>query len=174
MLRRRLTSDCQPRTKNGQPAHSTTGVLRTNCIQRDGSPSTQVGAFGNRCAIATTNTGSVRARADPEPPSHVAQLGVLIFAAGDGGSSAPASSRRLGNCPDDPARSAGASGRCRWSCRGFAESRVALQRHAALRTTTRRVALHAFAHRTKVFLRWLTSRGIFSIDFHSGDGIAHS
>ena len=61
MLRLRLTSDCQPRTKNGQPAHSTTGVLRANCIQREGSPSTQVGAFGSRCAIATTNTGSVRA-----------------------------------------------------------------------------------------------------------------
>ena len=26
MLRLRVTSDCQPRTKNGQPAHSTTGV----------------------------------------------------------------------------------------------------------------------------------------------------
>ena len=28
-----MTSDCQPRTKNGQPAHSTTGVARINCSQ---------------------------------------------------------------------------------------------------------------------------------------------
>ena len=30
MLRLRVTSDCQPFTKNGQPAHSTTGVARTS------------------------------------------------------------------------------------------------------------------------------------------------
>ena len=29
MFRLRVTSDCQPRTKKGQPAHSTTGVART-------------------------------------------------------------------------------------------------------------------------------------------------
>ena len=33
MLRWRVTSDCQPRTKNGQPAQSTTGVARTSCSQ---------------------------------------------------------------------------------------------------------------------------------------------
>ena len=33
MLRLRVTSDCQPRTKNGQPAHSTTGVASTIWIQ---------------------------------------------------------------------------------------------------------------------------------------------
>ena len=30
MLRLRLMSDAQPRSKNGQPAHSTTGVASTN------------------------------------------------------------------------------------------------------------------------------------------------
>ena len=33
MLRLRLTSDAQPRSKNGQPAQSTTGVARTSCSQ---------------------------------------------------------------------------------------------------------------------------------------------
>jgi hypothetical protein len=33
MLRLRVASDCAPRTKNGQPAHSTTGVARINCAQ---------------------------------------------------------------------------------------------------------------------------------------------
>ena len=35
MLRLRVTSDCQPRSKNGQPAHSTTGVAKANCSQFD-------------------------------------------------------------------------------------------------------------------------------------------
>ena len=30
MLRLRVTSDCQPRSKNGQPAQSTTGVASAN------------------------------------------------------------------------------------------------------------------------------------------------
>lgn len=30
MLRLRVITDCQPRTKNGHPAHSTTGVAETN------------------------------------------------------------------------------------------------------------------------------------------------
>src|SRR5438128_2532482 len=35
IFRLRVTSDCQPRTKNGQPAHSTTGVANRNCSQFD-------------------------------------------------------------------------------------------------------------------------------------------
>ena len=33
MFRRRVRTEAQPRTKNGQPAHSTTGVARTSWIQ---------------------------------------------------------------------------------------------------------------------------------------------
>ncbi len=33
MLRLRVTIDFQPRTKNGQPAHSTTGVASASCSQ---------------------------------------------------------------------------------------------------------------------------------------------
>ena len=33
MLRLRVTSDCQPRRKKGQPAQSTTGVARISCTQ---------------------------------------------------------------------------------------------------------------------------------------------
>src|ERR1700730_1534458 len=42
MLRLRVTSDCQPRTKNGHPAQSTTGVVNTNWIQFDSVGSTQL------------------------------------------------------------------------------------------------------------------------------------
>src|ERR1043166_1899449 len=61
MLRWRLSRERQPRTKNGQPAHRTTGVVRTNWIQRDTSPDIQGGAFGTRCDIARTKTGNVNA-----------------------------------------------------------------------------------------------------------------
>src|SRR5665213_2818315 len=33
MLRLRVAIDCAPRTKNGQPAHSTTGVAKASCTQ---------------------------------------------------------------------------------------------------------------------------------------------
>ena len=33
MFRWRFTTDAQPRTKNGQPPHSTTGVASANCVQ---------------------------------------------------------------------------------------------------------------------------------------------
>ena len=36
MLRLRLITDAQPRSKNGQPAQSTTGVARRSCSQFDG------------------------------------------------------------------------------------------------------------------------------------------
>src|SRR5437868_3646185 len=59
MFGERRTIDCQPRWKNAQPAHSTTGVLNTNCTQRDTSPSIQCRAAGKMCAIANATTGIV-------------------------------------------------------------------------------------------------------------------
>src|SRR4030088_1995805 len=59
MLRFRLTIERQPRTKNGQPAHRTTGVVRANWIQRDASPDIQGGAFGIKWDIARRKTGKV-------------------------------------------------------------------------------------------------------------------
>src|SRR2546423_2413790 len=61
MLRCRLSNERQPRTKNGQPAQRTTGVVRTNWIQRDTSPAIQGGAFGIKCDIARRKTGKVSA-----------------------------------------------------------------------------------------------------------------
>ena len=40
MFKLRFTTERQPLTKNGQPAHNTTGVLKTNCPQRDTAPLT--------------------------------------------------------------------------------------------------------------------------------------
>ena len=114
MLSERLTSDCQPRWKNGHPHQSTTGVLRMNCIQRDTVALHPMRRGRKQMAHRERrNTGRLSACADPESPRHVAQLGVLLFAPADRRFSAPAPSRKSGNCPDDPARSADASGRCR-------------------------------------------------------------
>ena len=64
MLRLRLTTEAQPRWKNGQPAHSTTGVDSANWIQMEscgGTRSSQAEA-GMWPPISSTNTGSVRAQ----------------------------------------------------------------------------------------------------------------
>src|SRR3954451_5432703 len=58
MLRLRLATDCGPRTKNGQPAHSTTGVGKASCTQLDGDAAS--GCQPNRCPpISSATTGSV-------------------------------------------------------------------------------------------------------------------
>ena len=55
--------DCHPRTKNGQPAQSTTGVASANCSQdANVAPSDRsMGRPGNMSPIATTSNGTVRA-----------------------------------------------------------------------------------------------------------------
>ena len=76
MLRLRVTSDCQPRTKNGQPAHSTTGVAKANCSQFDSVWSTQRCAPKKCAPISSTTTGSGEREPDPEPARHVGKLGI--------------------------------------------------------------------------------------------------
>ncbi len=62
MLRLRVTTDCQPRTKNGQPAHSTTGVASISCSQFEVCwPMEWLSPV--RCPpISSTNTGTASAR----------------------------------------------------------------------------------------------------------------
>jgi len=61
MFRLRFTKDAQPRTKNGQPAQSTTGLASTHCSQTE----TPAGTTSCRCSqgrwapIASTITGTV-------------------------------------------------------------------------------------------------------------------
>ena len=79
MFRCRLTSDRQPRTKNGQPAHSTTGVLSANCIQRDAIAVDPRRRAGNKMRHREEKHRQRERAADPEPARHVAQLGVVII-----------------------------------------------------------------------------------------------
>jgi hypothetical protein len=62
----RLTSDCNPRLKNGQPAHTTTAVCMRNHVRH-----------------SQTKDRKCERGANPEPPGHVTQLGVVLFAASD-------------------------------------------------------------------------------------------
>ena len=109
-----MTSDCQPRTKNGQPAHSTTGVASTSCIQFDSPGSTRCRGRARCPPISSSDDRHGEREADPEPPRHVDELGI---GAGVGGRRCPARApcRRSGTSPDRPAGSPDASGRCR-SC----------------------------------------------------------
>lgn len=60
MLRLRVTIDCQPRTKNGQPAHSTTGSDSTSSIHDCVPMSNQPSRWPNMASTVTTAvSGSV-------------------------------------------------------------------------------------------------------------------
>ncbi len=95
MLRLRWTSEAQPRSKNGQPAQSTTGVAKRNCSQGRRSP-----------VIARRTTGTARTRPIQKRRVMSASSGLGSFAgAGCNGSSAmpqsgqaPGLSLRISGC----------------------------------------------------------------------------
>src|SRR5882672_3769754 len=62
MFRWRVRSEFQPRTKNGQPAQRTTGVVKMNCIHwlRRGGIQCARRRPGMKCVIASRKTGAVR------------------------------------------------------------------------------------------------------------------
>ena len=66
ILRLRLANDCNPRTKNGRPAHRMTGVASANCTQPDiVCPSHCAGlSTGTISPIASTSTGRLSTRAN--------------------------------------------------------------------------------------------------------------
>src|SRR3546814_16554726 len=60
MLGLRLRIDCTQRSRNGQPAQSTTGTVSTGSIQVRASPDSHVRGWPNIASIITTNdSGSV-------------------------------------------------------------------------------------------------------------------
>jgi len=64
MLRRRFTTDCQPRTKSGHPPHSTTGVASSSSSHCSGRGATRrrTSSGARSAAIASTNAGTARTR----------------------------------------------------------------------------------------------------------------
>ena len=79
MLRLRVTSDAQPRTKNGQPAHSTTGVARPVAIQFETAGREQHMQTGQMPAHLQRDHRHGERERDPEAPRHVDEFGVRAF-----------------------------------------------------------------------------------------------
>ena len=91
MFRLRVTIDCQPRTKNGQPPHSTTGAASASCIQRCAvtlSLATRSGATISLIASASTGTVSARLTQKRRVMSTSSGFGLSSAASGSTGSSA--------------------------------------------------------------------------------------
>ena len=82
MFRLRLTSEAQPRSKNGQPPHRTTGVAssefdpadrahRENSLQRAGP--------GSMSDMPSSKHGNRERDADPESARHGNEFGIFFF-----------------------------------------------------------------------------------------------
>ena len=76
MLRLRVSSDCQPRTKNGQPAHSTTGVANTSWIQFDRRLVDPAVTADQVAAHLQDHRREREHQADPEAARHVGKFGI--------------------------------------------------------------------------------------------------
>ena len=76
MLRLRVTTDCQPRTKNGQPAHSTTGVANASWIQLDSVAIDPAMRADEMRAHLQDDDRKRQHEADPEAARHVGELGI--------------------------------------------------------------------------------------------------
>ena len=115
MLRLRVTTDSQPRSKNGQPPQSTTGVASASCEPepraRGRATARAAGPAASR-AIASTNSGTVSARPTQNRRRHVGQLGVRAVVARSRARLQRHAADRAG-CPARPGGPPGASGRCR-------------------------------------------------------------
>ena len=74
MLRLRVTSDCQPRWKNGQPAHTTTGVARASCSQVPRLAAQPVIEAQVVPAHRQEHNRQRQGEPDPEAAGHVAPL----------------------------------------------------------------------------------------------------
>src|SRR5438445_12806324 len=112
MLGDRLRIDCQPRTKNGQPHQSTTGVLKriaanaTNRLPPRSAHSEKHAPFQEqKPATPAPHRSRIVAPCRAVPRSLLRRCRSEFWVR--------APYRRLGNCQEDPARSADASGTCR-------------------------------------------------------------
>ena len=147
----RLTIDAQPRSKNGQPAHQTTGVASTRPIQ---FVHAQVDAAAKAHAehhVAHRQQEDRRAehRADPEAPRHV-------DAARDSGPSSSADRARLERHAADRAGARLVADDLRvhrarvFDAHRRARREIGLERHAALRARAGLLLAHLRIHRADV------------------------
>ncbi len=108
MLRLPVLNEAQPRSKNGQPAHSTTGVASANCSQLEVCCA-MTACRSTRCPpISRANTGS--ARASPIQNRRVMSassgLGCVAAVTSSGSSAMP----QIGQAPGPTCRISGCMG----------------------------------------------------------------
>ncbi len=92
MFRCRLLTDAQPRSKNGQPAHSTTGAASASSSQSSPRPGSPARLCGARCrAIARSTSGTAKAAASQSRRvmSASSGLGAAVALASFGSSAMP-------------------------------------------------------------------------------------
>ena len=71
-----MTSEFQPRTKNGQPAQRTTGVASTSCTQFESGLAQERAEAGEIAAHLEREHREREDQPDPEPAGHVGELGI--------------------------------------------------------------------------------------------------
>ena len=113
MLGLRNTTDCQPRSKNGQPAHRTTGVASANSIQPSRRSRKQVLKWMAGQNIRDHDGEQRQRERDPNPeaPGHGDRVRDSLVVGSDG-TSAQAPCRRWDKCPARRAQFPDAWGRC--------------------------------------------------------------
>src|SRR4051812_16476045 len=108
MLRLRFFRDAQPRAKNGQPAHSTTGVASTSCAQLDSRCPSSMCRSVRWPLISSRKTGTVSA-------SPIQNRRDMSASSGSGPTAAVASSGsramlQIGQVPEPTFRTSGCIG----------------------------------------------------------------
>ena len=128
------STDAQPRTKNGQPAQSTTGVasseLQPSSSRRPPEQHAQRRGDGRPSRAATTGTASASPIQNRRVMSASSGFGAGL---GASTSAARAPCRRSGRCRARPAGPPGASGRCRSRPVGAAGCAATLRAEVARR-----------------------------------------
>ena len=108
-------------------------------------------------------------RADREAAAEVDELGVRAFLAASAPPSAPAPCRRSGSRRGRPARSRGASGRCRWCPPASARARASREVAPGVRLELLLAAAGAEVEAPALVLRHVPGGG--AVDLHAADGI---
>ena len=166
MLRWRVRNDCAPRTKNGQPPQSTTGVASANWTKREvwcqqwckSEMAAHLQAPRRAARGSQRSTGAASCRPVRRPrPRRPPQV--------------QAPCRRWGRCPDPPGGFPDASGRCRWCLQAPAAT---VWRFVAEIPLGIRGELAAAAGTAEEIVAAAVARGgagFRRIDFHAADRI---
>jgi len=128
MLSRRLTSDSQPRRKNGQPPHNTTGVARTSWIHTAARGAIKASKAGLAIWSAIAMTSSGNDNATPTAKRRVMSRSSGLAASPAAGSLGSSAMPQIGQEPGAARTICGCIGQVHWPAAvagtGATEARV--------------------------------------------------